>query len=93
MKLTTLRFEGRRASYYALVYLEVVDNRTVRVVDETTLWTVWVERTALLDERMGGMRTGFFWARLRGGDVDLHKREDNPVDWDPYDEDDEEGPG
>lgn len=82
MRLTTISHTGRRVSYQALVRVRVtVDPQfgTVATVrDETGLWDAVVTLDDRLAHRMGGDQEAFFWARMRGGDIDLKDREINP---------------
>lgn len=77
MLLTTLHHEGKRASYQTLVQVRVRGTNAI-VRDETGLWTATVEMSERLQTRMGNEEVAYFWARLRGGDIDLRDREIDP---------------
>lgn len=85
MKLETTCHTGRRVSYYALVRITPSSTElTATVVDETGLWRAVVNMDDRLLQRLGGrFETGpaYFWARIRGGEIDLHDQELDP-DWD-----------
>lgn len=75
-------------SYQALVRVRIADEGqsrdTAYVRDETGLWTATVQLDERLSHRMGEDTEAFFWARMRGGDIDLKDREINP-EWDEED--------
>lgn len=85
MLLNTLHHQGRRVSYQALVRVRIADEGqsmdTAYVRDETGLWTATVQLDARLSHRMGDDTEAYFWARIRGGDIDLRDREIDP-EWD-----------
>lgn len=81
MLLTTITHTGRRASYQALVEITYLTDTTARVRDETGLWEAIVQIDERLATRLaGGDMPAYFWARLRGGDIDLRDRATN-VTW------------
>ena len=88
MRLNTLHHIGRRVSYQALVRVTIADEGqsrdTAYVCDETGLWTATVQLDARLSHRMGDDIIAFFWARFRGGDIDLRDREIDP-EWEDGD--------
>lgn len=89
MQLTITHFEGRRVSYEALVRVRIADERqsrhTAYVVDETGLWKATVHLDARLEHRMRDATTAYFWARIRGGEIDLKERELEP-EWEGKDD-------
>lgn len=89
MLLTTTHFQGRRASYQAIVRIRIAADPhkglVAQVRDATDLWTATVALDERLAHRMGDDTEAFFWARIRGGEIDLRDREIDP-EW----EDDEE---
>lgn len=89
MKLETTCHTGRRVSYYTLVRITPSTTElTATVVDETGLWSAVVKVDDRLLQRLGGrFDTGeaYFYARIRGGEIDLHDQELNP-EWDEPDE-------
>lgn len=88
MLLTTLHHQGRRVSYQALVEVRIADEGqsrdTAYVRDETGLWHATVQLDERLRHRLGEDIVAYFWARLRGGDIDLKDREIDP-EWDDSD--------
>lgn len=88
MLLITLHHQGRRVSYQALVEVRIADEGqsrdTAYVRDETGLWHATVQLDERLSHRMGEDTIAYFWARLRGGDIDLKDREIDP-EWDDSD--------
>lgn len=80
MQLKTLAHRGRRVSYYGLVQIALTDwqGTDAHVRDESGLWSATVEVDDRLKQRMKDDQVAYFWARIRGGEIDLHDREHDP---------------
>lgn len=80
MILNIITHTGRRVSYQTLVKITFTGptESEARVVDETGLWEAIVQVDARLANRLDNDAPNYFWARIRGGEIDLKERELDP---------------